>query len=270
MDGSAAVAAPPLLFLKEIPITYAQTILATANAAGYWRLDDLTGTVAADLVGTNPGLYVGGYTLGQAGPNAVNLPLATAFNGSTGECSTPLTPLTQNHDVTIESWFRCDLVTQTQQEVFAYGDGTSAGFGIVISGNGTTNGNLGIIWHSIAWSLSTTLVTNGVWHHALASVAASGTLALYLDGVLTSAAGHTYNAPIAAHGLAFGSEQHSTTTGGNGFQFKGALASAAIYGRALSQAEALAHYRAGITAPVGPTTTQARPRFLPRRRSRAR
>jgi hypothetical protein len=42
-------------------ITYSERILAD-GAIGYWRLDDASGTVAADSAGSNPGTYVVGST----------------------------------------------------------------------------------------------------------------------------------------------------------------------------------------------------------------
>lgn len=48
--------------------TYDAAIVATTGVVGYWPLNETSGTVAGDLVGSNPGAYIGGVTLGQTGP----------------------------------------------------------------------------------------------------------------------------------------------------------------------------------------------------------
>jgi hypothetical protein len=42
---------------------YDAMVLAEPSLVGYWRLDDATGTVAADALGRHPGSYHGGVTL---------------------------------------------------------------------------------------------------------------------------------------------------------------------------------------------------------------
>ena len=54
--------------------------------AGYWRLDETSGTTAADTIGGNAGTYSGGVTLGI--PGAVAGDTAASFDG-TGQVTVP-------------------------------------------------------------------------------------------------------------------------------------------------------------------------------------
>ncbi len=61
--------------------TYSQ-LIRNDGPAGYWRLDETSGTTAADSAGSNPGTYQGGVTLGATGLLTSESDKAASFSGS--------------------------------------------------------------------------------------------------------------------------------------------------------------------------------------------
>ncbi len=75
----------------ESPQPYSTAIIATPNLVSFWRLNETSGTKAADSSGPNNGTYqgVGGVTLGVAGlANTDTDNTAAQFNGGTGTTHT--------------------------------------------------------------------------------------------------------------------------------------------------------------------------------------
>ena len=65
---------------------YSDAVLATANLTHDWKLDETSGTSAADAVGSHPLTYAAGFTLGapglyHGGITAVTFARATAGRG---------------------------------------------------------------------------------------------------------------------------------------------------------------------------------------------
>ena len=94
----------PLQTLSASGNSYAQRVLGDSPVS-YWRLDESSGTTAADQLGLNPGTYSGGYTLGV--PGAIAGDSAVAFNGSTGTVTVPNSSSLQTGDVfSLEAWIK--------------------------------------------------------------------------------------------------------------------------------------------------------------------
>jgi len=86
--------------------TYSQVVKADAPA-GYWRLDETSGTTAADSAGTNTGTFKGSPTLGVAGLLASVPDRATAFSGSNQSVGVPSsTSLALATKVSVEAWIK--------------------------------------------------------------------------------------------------------------------------------------------------------------------
>ena len=85
---------------------YAQVVAADAPA-GYWRLDETTGTTAASATGTNAGTYKGSPTLGVAGLLGSASDKATAFSGSKQSVGIPSSAsLVLPTKVSLEAWIK--------------------------------------------------------------------------------------------------------------------------------------------------------------------
>src|SRR5207253_9891358 len=86
---------------------YREGVLSDAPAA-YWRLGEASGTVAADVVGGNPGAYAGGVTPNQPGAVADGN-RAVLLNGSTGAIQVSNPTFSLAGDLTIELWLNVTL-----------------------------------------------------------------------------------------------------------------------------------------------------------------
>ena len=88
------------------PVTYEEHIIHLLPTA-YYKLDELSGTVAVDETGNYPGTYTGGVTLNQAG--LVNNGTSALFDGSTGHLLT-VTNLLQSLPLPISATISVDVL----------------------------------------------------------------------------------------------------------------------------------------------------------------
>lgn len=214
------------------------------NPVAFWKLDEITGTVAADssLNGLS-GTYTGGYTLGATPP--ANAPGAVLLNGSSGYvyCGAPAA-LNLTAAWTLEAWLYltatpsgCGIIS----DVYAAGGNVlyELGFGTSVFSAASTLAAgyyTGSAWQIVVGP-SLTLNT---WHHV--TVVYNGTtLVLYVDGVQVATATPSQAPRAGNNGLYIG-HRHDTTASP---YFPGRIASAAIYGTALSAERISAHYNAG-------------------------
>jgi hypothetical protein len=72
-----------------VPGLYRDEVFNNANIVSYWRLNETTGTTAADSKDGNAGTYKGGFTLGAAGLLQGDSDTAVKFDGSSGYVSVP-------------------------------------------------------------------------------------------------------------------------------------------------------------------------------------
>ncbi|MDQ1509359.1 MAG: trimeric autotransporter adhesin, partial [Actinomycetota bacterium] len=85
--------------------TYPQAVAAN-TPAGYWRLNEVSGTTAADSAGSNTGTYVGA-TLGAPGLLASSNNTAASFSGSNQRVTIPSsTALAPASAVSVEAWIK--------------------------------------------------------------------------------------------------------------------------------------------------------------------
>ena len=76
-------------------ITGFDTAVLASSPLAYWRLNETSGTTAADATGNgNAGTYNTGVVLGQ--PSVLADGRAAEFNGTTGEVALGITPPTNN------------------------------------------------------------------------------------------------------------------------------------------------------------------------------
>jgi PKD repeat protein len=243
---------------------YANAVLAD-GAAQYWRLGETTGTTAYDAVGTTNMAEAAGITRGTAG--AVTGDAAITANGTTtGRAQTANTVSTPANAFSMETWVR---TTSTAGGVIAqYGDNATGA-------NTVTDRTLYVdSAGQVAFGLSargadrvtrfttvrsTALVTDGQWHHVVATVGTGGTT-LYIDGaqVAGNAAMTSANTRLAAGYVALGS---GTTTGLTNVPTSASLAGAidevAIYPATLTSAQVAQHYSTatGTATNASPTAS---------------
>ena len=162
-------------------------VLISSTAAGqttlvaHYRLDETSGTVAADSSGNgNDGVYTGGVTLGQAGTCAGST--AVDFDGTTAYVEIPSSPgldgLTS--DFSVAAWVNLDFLGLMR--VFANqrlgGAGGSWAFGPWDAAGGLRFTTLGVQDYNQPSGL-----TVGTWHHIALVFDANFQAEFYLDGV---------------------------------------------------------------------------------------
>lgn len=251
ITASALVSPAParVLVAPAVP-DYNATVLADVPVA-YWKLNETSGTAAADSSGNAlAGTYTGGYTLGSAPPS--NAPGAVLLNGSSGyvNCGTPAA-LNLTAAWTLEAWIYLTATPNGSGIISeAYtGSGNvlyALAFSTAAAGGGSTlmcGFYTGSAWKAVAGPTPSL----NAWHHAVATWDGT-TLLLYLDGAQVASFAPGV-APVAGNNGIYLGRRWDTTTSP---YFPGRIAAAAIYGSALSAARVSAHYSAGIAtgAPV--------------------
>lgn len=236
------------------PAQNLNTQILASNPVGYWRLDELGGTSAANLgsAGGINGQYNGGVTLGDPAIYDYDGEVAASFNGATGAITVPnsaqinLTTVSQR---TVELVFRADS-TAGRQVLYEEG-GTVNALNIYIEdgriyANGTDSGDWG------PFDISRPVAIDRTYHVALVLDQPNGEFRAYLDGALMGTGAVTI--PLSAHsgGIGIGrmnndSYFHDGPQAGNNFHFNGQIAEVALYNAVIPQTELQA--RAGsVTA----------------------
>jgi hypothetical protein len=264
------VMAPALTGLSglsgQLPITaqrrYRGRVLAD-GALAYWRLGEASGTVARDERGTYPGAYEDTPTLGAAGAILHDVNTAVTFNGTSEFVTVPYNAALNSAAFSVEIW--------------AFPTGGAGAFrGAIGNRSGGVLGwilyagddNVWQFWINdggLAGSMVAVVggtVTLNVWTHLVATFDGV-TARLIINGVAVASATPTYT-PNAEADLTIGLNEEGGT-----FYFPGKLDEAAVYGAALTEAQALAHYTLGGPAPSyffldQFTTPEAAPLATPR------
>jgi hypothetical protein len=225
----------------------ANTLTVPTDYAGYWPLDATSGTVAADLSGNNNNGSVVGATWNASG----QINGCLAFNGVNNYVQIANGV---SNDFSIAFWVK---TTQT------------GGTGNWYQGTGLIDGDVAAGVNDFGTSLlgshfafgtgkpDTTIVSaasinDGQWHQCVATrQQATGTLKIYVDGVLQATGVGGTNSLLAASYLRFGSLQTGT-----GF-FNGSLDEIKIYSRALGNNEVTALYDSSGLPPAPPANLTA-------------
>ena len=225
---------------------YLSTVLASTPFA-YWRLDEASGTVADDRIGSADGVYVNGPTLGIPGAIAdgttavhltaaeaeyVNMPSLTTIPSQLSIESWINSGGSAISDVGIAGWYQSD----TLKSALYWASTTELRF------SSTSAGNPPLIVSGLSQLASG-------WHHVVGTY--DGTNArLYLDGSLI--AGPTPRTLLGGASSSFKVGQYGTL---DGTYPNASFDDTALYQRALSATEVAAHYAArsggGGGDPVG-------------------
>lgn len=214
-------------------MTYKSAVLADAPTA-YWRLDEPSGTTAADSSGNaHTGTITGTVTLAQGGALQSDTNQAMVFDGTTGFISA--TAFNWPTTLTLEAWIR----TRTTALVPILSNRLVGGAGSYLAV--TAAGKLQYLNSSGSptTTVGTTAIADGVPHHVAVTVAGNAVV-LYVDGTQDVAATQTGNAAFN-QALFLGKDLVSPAT-----FFPDLLDDVAIYSTTLSAARILAHYNAAL------------------------
>lgn len=225
---------------------YALAVISD-GPVGWWRLNETAGTTAADSAGANPGTYLGAVALNQADLLRNEVDAAVRLS-NVGISVLQYVRVLDNAAINPASVSVEALVQATAWN----GDNHIAQKGDADDQYRLTRSGTSLVWDVAGHGTVTVPTPDTTRHHLLATYdAASGVLALYVDGNLAGTTAGTPGALAATVGnLRLGHKPSSLAiTDG----FHGVIDEVALYDRALSAAAALAHAQAALTATT--TTT---------------
>lgn len=199
---------------------------------GYWKLDEISGSIAADSSGNNNGILINN-PMRVAG----KINNALRFNGISNFVDLGTSSLLRPAgDMTVSAWVNINQISGTRGIVGGRGAGNDyqMPYGLRYADNFSFNLGEG---NNVAIAAGGTVVL-GEWAH-IAGTVSGNNLSLYKDGVL---AGSAIFSGIRQSGsmIVIGADQP-----GAGFA-NGSIDEIKIYNRALSPSEILADYNAGI------------------------
>lgn len=230
---------------------YSSTVLSTAGLVSYWRLNETSGTNAADSQDSNPGTYTGGYTQNQTALITGDVTASSvSLNGSTGYVTVPnASNLNITGAFSIEAWVH---PTGVSSEQFVAGRWASnQGYGLFI---GATSGQVSLYINST--QVLNGVITAGVTSHVVATY--DGTNArIYVNNVL--AGGPSTHTPPSSNSNPFTIGQESSS-----IFYAGTVEEVAVYNQALSAGTINTHYVVGSTGvlpaqALGPYVEPRRP-----------
>ena len=248
--------------VSEIYVGGAATAILTSAPVAYWRLDETTGTVAVNrgtLGPTANGTYYNGAVQGVPGPRPDPYNgfepenLAAHFDGVDDKVDTLYQPALNPPRFTVECWARVTGGSgQYRSPLTSRADGPQRGYLFY-----ATPGDAWEFWtgSGSGWNtIGGARVVYNQWIH-LAGSYDGATMRLFTNGVQVAAA----SVPFRTNDLAPTRIGGGATEGPGTYFFNGDVDEAAIFGRALSASEILAHFQVATNAVGGAFATNTGP-----------
>ena len=227
---------------------YARSVLASRPLA-YWRLDDLQGLAPIDSSGHHrDARYVGAVAYYLPGPDAIGLSATKTLNHAVYLAGGRLeAQLDDVADIsTVELWFWNGLVNDARPicghiiSLYSRGQEPASSVYFGIQGTKGTPGCLFVAQTMRANESglpSKSRITPKTWHH-LTLIREGQVVTAYIDGKLEITADMKSRQPSGLSSLSIGATPDDTAT------FEGKIDEVAIYSRALTADEILAHFHA--------------------------
>jgi hypothetical protein len=214
----------------------------------YWRLDELSGSVAKDSSGNhNDATYVGGVMLGAPGALAGDADTAATFDGITGFVTAGnkfgFAGLAQ---FSVEAWVTAASIpgyAGILSKNDAVGGPPSEGFLVFVS---PTDGDFGfqrLDGDNASSAISTASASATSFLHVVATFDQVD-MVIYVNGEPQGTQTASFSIAGAMADFVVGAE-----AGGTGNYFAGTLDEVAVYDHALTVDRIKAHYAAGISQP---------------------
>lgn len=214
----------------------------------YWRLNESSGTTAADSSsnGTRTATFYNTYTFGatspitgEAGNTAVDFP--SGLMTQNGSQTAPTT-------FTVEAWLKTG--TTAGGRIIGFGSSgttsasTNADRHLYLNPSGKIVFGVGTSTKSVITSPSS--YSNGAWHHVVGTYTSGGLLRLYVNGSQVAVSSANVAAPTTYTGYwrAAAEDLSSWPTPPSGTRLAATLDEVAVYTTALSAARVSAHYAA--------------------------
>ena len=217
--------------------SYYNLIVADAPAIGYWRLGESSGSSATDSSGSgHTGTFMGGVTLGSTGALDNDSDTSAYFDGTTAGFMYTSASYTNPNPISIEAWFKSvPTTTASLGSVVCFGSSTTGSSGshdreLVINTTGLPTYYVAGAGVPIN---GPNPVTDGAWHHLVATTDTTGTL-LYVDGQVVA-----YN---SATGAWTGTGYWHIGGCGTNRTIAGYIDEVAIYNYGLSPTQVYSHF----------------------------
>ncbi|RKR75082.1 LamG domain-containing protein [Frondihabitans australicus] len=222
------------------PTGYAATV-ASQGAVDYWRLDQASGTTAADSRGSLPMTLQAGVTSGTAGAISDG-DKASTFNGTTTGTASTTSPITAPNTFSVAAWFK--TTTTAGGKIVGFGDTQTGGSGkydrhVFMNADGTLT--YGVRTNGVNKPISTTAKYNdGAWHFVVGTTSSAGST-FYVDGKLVGSDASATSGQTNTGYWRIGGDKTWTT----GVQwFAGSIDDVSIYAAPLSAAQVAAQWTA--------------------------
>ncbi len=227
--------------------TYPVSVASEPAPVGHWRLDELTGTTAADAINGRTMSISGGVTLDA--PSAIDdrPSAAMTFDGTTGKAQVPFDAAAwglTGDKLTMEAWFKTNRTTGKSIIVRQ----SHYGLGFWLAQNGGVME--AVIYGSAQGWLTVGGYQDDAWHHMVAT-ADGTTMRLYMDAQLKASTALSGNLNLWNDNLAIGAVDS------NSEWFSGSIDEVALYASALSPAQISTHYDIGRSSDLNLLTTYA-------------
>lgn len=256
MRAAAVACALCAIGVAEASAAYQDTVLGTPGLVSYWRLGEASGTTAVDAKGLQNGTLGGVLEYGQAGALNNNSNTAINFNAQADTFSAPDRAEYDLNGFTIEFWVRLNSYgdTTTWRRLASKGAGRAERnwlIGLVDETQGQVIYSYGDTAGGMQQNTSVASLALNTWYHVVVTHVPGTKLQLFLNGALDSEKTATTTPVTSTSPVGLASA--------NGEWTNGRFDEHAIYNRALTAAEVLQHYRAGIDGTPPETTITANP-----------
>ena len=222
------------------PSTYPGNVILADQPAGYWRLNETSGTTALDYSGNNQnGAFIGGATLNQTGAlsGAGDSDTSPLFDGSTGYVQVPYSASLNPSKFSVELWVNVTGGAGTNRSPITSRDNL---LGYIIYAN-TSNVWQFWIGNGSAWVITgNTPVSLNTWTH-LSMTYDGTTLRAYVNGVLSQSTTGSLSLNTSRPLRIAAGVTESTPS----LYFPGKVDEVAIYNYALSPTQVANHYNSG-------------------------
>ena len=224
----------------------------TANSLlGHWSFDDATGTIAHDSSGNG----YNGSLINNPVWTSGKLGVALSFNGTSQyiDIGSP-SGLNLHSAMTASAWFYLNSTSGAQTILFGDYGGGSPLYNVTINqdGAGIVRGEyFGSGGGSSDYYVKTAAVSAKAWHQVVMTRNSSGTISMYVDGVLSNAG--TSGTAGSVNSAALTDFTIGRPGSYNGQYFNGKIDDVRVYGRALSAPEVSTLYSSSVQKIIGET-----------------
>lgn len=254
-SAKSASSAPVTVSSTSPSASYRRTVL-DSKPSFYWRLDETSGTIAADSSphGFN-GIYEPGTTLGVLGAIVGSTDTAVALDGRSG-LVTSAGKMNDPQAFTVECWFK--TTTKTGGKLIGFGNhqtGLSTTFDRHIYMLNDGHLVFGVYPGQVETIESANTYNDGRWHYVVATLSPAAGMALYADGRLVGTNPTTSAEDYSGYWRVGGDKlggvwnldpriNSQGLTEPNSFYFPGSMDEVAVYPYAFGAKRVAAHYAA--------------------------